>query len=111
MSPNRREACEAALTESRTARRGGDDQAAWAHLERAHILGQPFIGPHLRTHWEMLRLAVATRIRGEALGQVFRLVLVIPGTLLGRLPAGNTGRANVSAFVPMPIPAELSALL
>lgn len=111
MTPNRRESCEAALTESRRARRDGDSPAAWAQLERAHVLGQPYIGPHLRTHWEMLRLAVATRIRREALGQVFRLVLVVPGTLLGRLPAGNTGRADVSAFAPMPIPAELRASL
>jgi hypothetical protein len=78
---------------------------------RAHVLGQPFIGAHLRTHWEMLRLAVVTRIPREALGQVFRLALVVPGTVLGRLPAGHTGCAHVSAFAPMPISDELRALL
>ncbi|QZA78153.1 DUF3703 domain-containing protein [Deefgea tanakiae] len=26
------------------------------------------------------------------------------GSLIGRLPQGNTGRSNVNAFTPMPIP-------
>jgi hypothetical protein len=111
MPPNRRDACKAALNEAQRARRVRDYQNAWTQLERAHILGQPFIGPHVEAHWEMLLLAVATRIPREALGQIFRLALVVPGTLLGRLPAGNTGRSNVSAFAPMEIAEELRALL
>src|SRR5215207_9258677 len=34
---------------AKTARRTGDAPAAWSHLERAHILSQPFAGLHLRT--------------------------------------------------------------
>ncbi|MBT8427288.1 MAG: DUF3703 domain-containing protein, partial [Erythrobacter sp.] len=30
------------------------------------------------------------------------------GNLTGRLPWGNTGRANVSAFAPMPYPDDLA---
>jgi hypothetical protein len=47
----------------------------------------------------------------EIAGQLLRLALVIPGTALGRLPEGNTGGANVSAFQPMPIDEELTRLL
>jgi hypothetical protein len=111
MNLKRRESCEAALTESRRARRRGDYPTAWTQLERAHVLGQPFLRPHLRTHWEMLRLAIVTFCPQEAAGQVLRFVLVFPGTWLGRLPAGNTGRAGVSAFMPMPISEELRSLL
>jgi hypothetical protein len=33
------------------------------------------------------------------------------GSLTGRLPVGNSGRSNVSAFAPMPIPADLAEAL
>jgi len=67
--------------------------------------------PHLASHWHMLRFAVTSGDWGEAAGQLFRLALVSLGSLSGRLPAGNTGRANVSAFKPMPIPGDLEALM
>jgi len=44
----------------------------------------------------------------EALGQVVRLVVAGPGTLLGRAPLGNTGRANVGILTPMPLSEELA---
>ena len=47
----------------------------------------------------------------EAFGQLFRLALVPLGHLTGRLPAGNPGRATVSAFRPMPVRADLRALI
>ena len=34
-----------------------------------------------------------------------------PGSATGRYPLGNTGRANVSATKPMPIPDDLAELL
>jgi hypothetical protein len=47
----------------------------------------------------------------EVAGQLLRLLLAGPGSLTGRYPAGNTGGANVSAFLPMPIPEDLRAIL
>ena len=85
--------------------------AAWHHLERAHILAQMELGPHCRSHWRMLRLALRTRDWREALGQLVRLALAPVGNLSGRLPVGNTGRADVSAFAPMTIPPDLQAIL
>lgn len=84
-----------------------DRAAAWRSLERAHILAQPFLMSHGGIHVRMLRFAIELGDWREALGQVFRLLLVPIGNATGRLPVGNTGRANVSAFDPMPIPADL----
>ena len=99
------------LERARAARAGGAPDEEWRLLERAHILSQPLAGPHLRTHLAMLAAALRRRDRGEVLGQLVRLVLAGPGSLTGRYPAGNTGGADVSAFVPMPIPDDLRPLL
>lgn len=89
---------------------GRIDQA-WRHLERAHILAQMKLWPHCRSHWRMLELAVRLRDWREAFGQIVRLALAPVGNLMGRLPIGNTGRANVSAFAHMKIPPDLQAIL
>jgi hypothetical protein len=91
----------------RAARASGEVSGAWRHLERAHILSQPFLGLHLLNHAHMLAFAVAQRDVREVLGQLARLALAPLGSLTGRIPVGNTGRSNVSAFAPMPIPEDL----
>ena len=58
-----------------TALRNNDTAAAWAHLERAHILSQPMAGRHVRTHVAMLAFAVRTRRAHEVFGQLFRIVV------------------------------------
>lgn len=100
-----------ALSTSEALRETGDFSGAWLLLEKAHILGQAWPLPHLQVHYQMLRFAYAKRDLREVIGQILRLLLVLPGTWLGRLPRGNTGGANVSPFAPMPIPDELAALL
>jgi hypothetical protein len=84
---------------------------AWSRLEVAHILSQAWWRPHVKVHWTMLRLAARTRDRHEILGQMIRLIVAGPGSVTGRYPVGNTGRANVSATQPMPVPEELAELL
>ena len=91
------------------ARRFGDRLAAWNALERAHIVAQPYLALHLASHWAMLTYALCERDFKEAGGQCLRLALVPLGAITGRLPTGNTGRSNVSAFRPMPIPQDLLA--
>ncbi|MDK2757619.1 MAG: DUF3703 domain-containing protein [Blastomonas fulva] len=85
----------------------GDDDRAWHHLERVHIVSQLFLGPHLASHGAMLRFAIRQRDWSEVLGQILRTILAPLGTLTGRLPVGNTGRSNVSPFAPMPVPNDL----
>jgi Protein of unknown function (DUF3703) len=97
--------------QARSARDRGDLPGEWQHLERAHILSQPMVGAHLRTHIAMLGSAVRRCDAHEVRGQAFRLVVAGPGSLTGRYPTGNTGGANVSAFKAMPIPEDLRAAL
>lgn len=79
----------------------------WYHLERAHIVSQPDPWLHTRSHVAMLTLAVRQRDRREAVGQVIRVVVAAPGSLTGRYPEGNTGRAAAGLTTPMPIPPDL----
>lgn len=89
------------------ARAADNRTATWRALERAHIVSQPYLGLHLASHWAMLRYAVQERDVHEVIGQCLRLVLALLGAISGRVPVGNTGRSNVSAFRPMPIPHDL----
>lgn len=84
---------------------------AFAHLERAHILGQRWAWPHTHAHLLMLRHGWRTRNRREMLGQLPRIVFGFFLSLVGRVPTGNTGGANVPPEQPMPIPADLQELL
>ena len=94
-----------------TAINAGRIEQAWCHLERAHIVAQTQFARHLQSHGKMLLLAPRLRDGREVGGQLFRLILAPLGNLTGRLPTGNTGRSNVSAFAPMDIPPDLLAIL
>ncbi len=89
----------------------GQVEQAWHHLERAHVVAQTQVAPHLQSHWKMLVLAVRMRDGREAFGQLVRLALAPLGNLTGSLPIGNTGRSNVSAFAQMNIPHDLMTIL
>lgn len=91
--------------------RGKDFEVAWAALERAHVLGQPDGRLHLRSHWWMFRCGLAERDGREVLGQAVRVVLSLPSSWLGRYPVGNTGRARVGLFRPMPVAPDVQAIL
>ncbi len=96
---------------ARQARTAGDHAEEWRRLERAHILSQPLPVAHVRTHVAMLVYGIRHRDRREITGQLLRLLVAGPGSALGRYPVGNTGGANVSAVLPMPIPPALAAVL
>jgi hypothetical protein len=86
-------------------------EARWAALMAAHVVGQASFPLHWDSHVRMLGLAWEIRDPGEVAGQLLRLALVPLGHALGRLPAGNVGRATVNAFRPMEPPAEVRALI
>jgi len=96
---------------ARQARAAGDPAGEWHYLERAHILSQPLPGAHVRTHVTMLRYGIRQRDRREITGQLVRLVVAGPGSILRRYPLGNTGGANVNAVAPMAIPTDLQAVV
>lgn len=90
-----------------SARRDGDTVSAWRALERAHIVSQLYLALHLSNHWRMFKFAFEQRDSGEMFGQLVRLALAPIGALTERIPVGNTGRSNVSAFQPMPVPEDI----
>ena len=96
---------------ARHARAAGDTAGEWRHLERAHILSQPLPVAHVRTHLAMLGNGIRRRDRREIVGQLVRLLVAGPGSVIGRYPLGNTGGADVNAVTPMAIPADLQAVL
>ena len=99
------------MAAARQAYKSKDYDTAFHYLERAHILGQRYFITHMLTHWFMLKIAIQCIDGREIRGQIFRSIAVIPGYLTGLVPKGNTGRANVSAFKPMPVPEDLAELL
>ena len=100
----------AELEAARRAEGAGDFQTAFTHLERAHILSQKYALAHAATHLRMLRLGWRTRDVREVLGQLTRTIAALVFSRIW-VPVGNTGRANVSAFAPMPVPEDLAVIL
>ena len=88
-----------------------DFEASFRHLERAHILGQSHVIPHVQSHWWMLRLGLARRNSSEVLGQTLRMILAVPGSLFKLAPLGNTGGTNVGLFQKMQPPEDLKEFL
>lgn len=101
----------AELAAATSASRRGDVAEGWRDLERAHVLSQPSAWLHTRVHLAMFVLAVRTRDLRELAGQLVRLAFAAIGSALGRYPVGNTGRARVPITKPMPVDAELAAIL
>lgn len=90
---------------------GQAPEERWQWLMAAHIVGQTDLRLHAHSHWLMLAFAAKNRDWQEVAGQLFRLALVPLGHALDRLPAGNIGRATVSAFQPMTLSSEVRLLL
>jgi hypothetical protein len=81
-------------------------ERALHHLERAHILGQRSTARHLQAHWLMLTVGVRQGDLRETLGQIPRMLAALLFSKVW-VPVGNSGRARVSAFAPMPVPEDL----
>ena len=86
-------------------------RTSWRHLERAHILGQPYAFEHTRVHWEMLRFAIRIKNLQEIIGQLPRLLVGGLKSFVGQIPLGNTGGADVPALKPMEIPEDLALII
>jgi hypothetical protein len=86
-------------------------QLSWQHLERAHILGQPYPWPHTFVHLKMLYFGIRTKNITEVIGQIPRLIFGGVKSFVGEIPLGNTGGANVPPLKPMQIPEELQQII
>ena len=99
------------FVEAREARHQRDWIQSWSLLETAHILSQPWAWMHVRVHGSMFVTAIVQRDVREVRGQLSRIAVAGPGSLSGRYPTGNTGRARVRATQPMPIRSDLAEVL
>ena len=88
-----------------------DFQICWYHLERAHILGQPYPYHHTLVHWKMLLIGIKIKNRKEIIGQIPRLLVGGVKSFVGEIPVGNTGGANVPPLKSMKIPADLNCII
>jgi hypothetical protein len=59
----------------------------------------------------MLRHALRVRDGREAVGQLLRIVVAGPGSLVGKYPSGNTGRTTMGLTEVADLPADLAAIL
>lgn len=66
---------------------------------------------HFYIHLRMLILALSAFDLRETVGQIARLVLAIPGSLLRIAPKGNVGSTRVGIFETMSIPDDLKKIL
>ena len=84
---------------------------AFRHLEIAHVLGQHDVGPHVATHYWMLKLGLKRRSLAQVWGQLVRMVLGAFGSALGIVPVGNTGGTNISMFKRLPLDPRVRELM
>lgn len=99
------------LHRATAAAHSGEISIAFAHLERAHVLGQASTVQHVRVHWRMLLWGARNRRPRECMGQLFRLMGAATKTAIGLIPSGNTGGSNVSPFRSLPVPEDLAAVI
>ena len=86
-------------------------ELGWRHLERAHILSQPYPLSHTYVHWQMLLFGIKTKNTKEVLGQIPRMLIGGIKSFVGKVPMGNTGGANVPPLQPMEIPTDLQEII
>jgi hypothetical protein len=111
LSKRMRPYVEIELGAARDAEAAGHYAMAFAHFERAHVLGQSSTVQHVWVHVRMLLWGLRGRDGKEIVGQLGRIVGAAAKTWLGLVPLGNTGGSNVSAFKSMPIAADLAKLM
>lgn len=88
-----------------------DFELCWYHLERAHILGQPYPCYHTLVHWKMLLFGIKIKDTREVIGQIPRLLVGGIKSFIGKIPIGNTGGANVPPLKTMEISTELKKII
>lgn len=111
MTPLQKSAFEAEIAQAKALIASGELAAGFTHLERAHVIGQAHVGPHVQSHWLMLEVEIRRQRPLAALGQAVRIVLGGLGSAVGIIPTGNTGGSDISMLKRMPIAPELQSII
>ena len=80
---------------------------AFGHLERVHIISQPFPWRHTFIHLKMLQFAILTFRPTEIIVQFLYSLFSAKFSTFGIFPKGNTGGANAIFKGQMEIPKDL----
>ena len=80
---------------------------AFGHLERVHIISQPFPWRHTFIHLKMLRFAILTFRPKEIIIQFIYSLFSAKFSAFEIYPKGNTGRANAMFKGQMDLPTDL----
>jgi len=111
MNSELRQAFNAEMKTSMDLYEKGELAKAFQHLEVAHVLGQQYIAPHVRTHYWMLKIGLKRRSLQEIWGQLIRIGLGAMGSAVGIVPVGNTGGTNMSMFKRLPVDPNIQKLI
>jgi hypothetical protein len=111
MNTRRRRAFDREIALGRELIAVGEMERALRHLERAHVIGQTFVGAHAKSHWLMFTLEIRRGHIAAVFGQAVRLVLGVIGSAVGIVPTGNTGGTDISMFMRLPIAPELQKII
>lgn len=111
MNPVQQQAFEREITDALALIESGNLERGFMHLERAHVLGQMHVIPHVRSHWHMMHVELKRGRPVAVIGQVVRIVLGALGSAVGIVPTGNTGGSDISMFSRMPIDPQLQKLI
>jgi hypothetical protein len=107
VNPVQKSAFENEMAAARACLAQQDLSTAQHHLERAHVIGQAHVLPHVRSHGLMLRLEWRRRRWAAVMGQALRIVLGAAGSAVGVVPTGNTGGSDINMFRRLPVAPEL----
>jgi hypothetical protein len=111
MNPELRKVFQAEMTVAVALYQAEKFAEAFPHLETAHVLGQKYVGPHVATHYWMLKVGMKRRSLPEVVGQAIRIVLGAVGSAVGIVPVGNTGGTNIGMFKRLPIDPSIRDLM
>lgn len=111
MNPAIKQAFEFEMDTARRLVKAGDLETAFSHLERAHVIGQQYVVPHVRSHWWMLRIGLKRHSMTEIWGQAIRIALGAFGSAVGIVPTGNTGGTDINIFRKLSIQPDIEKIL
>lgn len=86
------------IEEARELKENKGYEEALTLLEEAHLIAQEKGWEHLIVHIEMFKLAIHYRVLSEAIGQIPRMLLSLPGSIIGVFPKGNRGSTRMGIF-------------
>ncbi len=111
MNPVQRQAFDFEIAEAKRQIATKQWAASLHHLERAHVIAQMYVWPHVRSHALMLNVEMRRGRPLAAIGQVTRIVLGALGSAVGIVPVGNTGGSDIGMFKSMPITPDIQRVI